>query len=225
MVWTRQALGVIGPGEDLTMATVSAEKTIPYVGPEMAGILMTPEEFDAIEDCDRDYRYELINGVLVVSPYPLEAERDPNEELGYLLRTYKEQHPQGSALDATLGEQYIRTENRRRADRVIWAGLARLPNPRADLPTIVLEFVSEGRRSHQRDYVVKRDEYLGAGVREYWIIDRFRRTLTVFDAELGPAKPRVVPESESYRTPRLPGFELPLARLLGLADRWGASQD
>src|SRR4051812_48104438 len=58
-----------------------------------AGLLMTPEEFDAIADYDDRYRYELIRGVLVVNPIPSEAEGDPNEELGHLLRSYKEAHP------------------------------------------------------------------------------------------------------------------------------------
>jgi hypothetical protein len=30
-------------------------------------------------------------------------------------------------------------------------------------------------------------------------------------------------EPETYRTPRLPGFELPLARLLEVADAWAAA--
>ena len=34
----------------------------------LAGTHMTPEEFDAVQDCDEAYRYELIHGVLVVTP-------------------------------------------------------------------------------------------------------------------------------------------------------------
>ncbi len=103
---------------------------------------------------------------------------------------------------------------------MIWAGLGRRPDPRADIPTIVIEFVSESRRDWLRDYVEKRAEYLDAGVAEYWIVDRFRRTLTVYRRP--PAEPVeiVVPESGTYRTDLLPGFELPLARLLAVADRW-----
>ncbi len=187
-----------------------------------AGLLMTAEEFDALsdEDVDRDYRYELVQGVLVVSPIPSEAEGDPNEELGHLLRTYRDTNPQGNALDDTLAERYVYTENRRRADRVVWAGLGRRPNPRRDVPTIVIEFVSGGQRNWRRDYVVKRREYLAAGVIEYWIIDRFARTMTVIRASAEGIAERVLAESETYRTDLLPGFELPLARLLARADRW-----
>jgi Uma2 family endonuclease len=143
---------------------------------------MTPEEFDALEPEDfvDHYRYELIRGVLVVTPHAGTAERDPNEELGYLLRRYRDDHPQGSALDQTLPEQTIPTTlNRRRADRAIWVGLGRIPDEEKDIPAIVVEFVSASRRDHRRDYEEKLQEYLAAGVREYWIIDRFRRIMTV----------------------------------------------
>ena len=141
------------------MSTLAPETKM-VLGLESAGILMTPEEFDAIEEYDEDYHYELVNGVLVVTPVPLAEETGPNELLGYLLLGYQENHPQGRTLDDTLPQQYVRTRTSRRlADRLIWTGLGRLPNRRRDLPTIAVEFVSAGRRSRQRDYVDKRQEY------------------------------------------------------------------
>ncbi|HEV3167267.1 MAG TPA: Uma2 family endonuclease [Isosphaeraceae bacterium] len=191
------------------------------IGPRSAGTLMTPEEFDAITDYDDRYSYELIHGVLVVNPIPREAESDPNEELGYWLRDYKDHHPQGSALDKTLSERYIQLEDsRRKADRVIWAGLGRRPDPSVDVPTIVAEFVSKSKRDRHRDYEEKRREYLALGVVEYWVIDRFDRKLTVFTNRVEGLSERVFAESETYRTPLLPGFELPLQRLLAVADEW-----
>lgn len=196
-------------------------RTNPRIGPSSAGILMAPEEFDAITNYDDRYCYELIHGVLVVTPIPSEAEADPNEELGFLLRYYKQGHPQGAALDKTLTERYVRThDSRRRADRVIWAGLGRLPIPSVDVPTIVVEFVSHARRDRIRDYEEKRCEYLALGVREYWIIDRFARLLTVFRNQPGGVAEQVVAEIGTYRTDLLPGFELPLARLLAVANEW-----
>ena len=195
------------------------------LGLELAGTLMTPEEFDAIEEADEDYRYELIRGVLIVSPSASVEERDPNEELGHWLRTYREGHPQGSALDRTVSEQMVPVlQDRRRADRVIWAGLGRRPDLKADIPTIVVEFVSAGKRNRRRDYEQKRQEYLAVGVVEYWIIDRFRRTLTVVRNAAEGAQEIVVGEADVYRTPVLPGFELPLGRLLALADDWATPQ-
>jgi Uma2 family endonuclease len=195
------------------------------LGRHSNGMLMTPEEFDAATDFDELYCYELIHGVLIVSPPPAESERDPNEELGHILRAYKSDHPAGSALDKTLSEQYVHlTESRRRADRVIWAGLGRVPDSKTDVPAIVAEFVSRRHRDRVRDYEEKRREYRAVGVREYWIIDRFQRIMTVFRGQPGPGEPaeQVIKENEVYRTAILTGFELPLARLLKVADDWAA---
>jgi Uma2 family endonuclease len=181
------------------------------------GMAMTPEEFDTATDWDRDYRYELVQGVLVVSPPPDISERRPNDELGHWLLTYQSDHPQGRVIDDTVGEETVCTAaGRRRMDRAVWIGLGRPPRPLKDVPAIAVEFVSDSARSRRRDYRDKRLEYQQAGVREYWVIDRFRRCLTVFRGE----DVIVVPEGETYRTDLLPGFELPLARLLQMADRY-----
>lgn len=182
------------------------------------GTRMTLEEFRSIESFDENFRYELIHGVCLVSPYPGPGERHPNGILEYWLWLYRDTHPQGKSLDLTLSEQeLVTTHGVRRADRVIWCGLGRLPAIDRDPPTIIVEFVSKTRRDRRRDYDQKRDEYAALGTAEYWIIDRFRRTLTVC---LGTATPRIVRESETYTTDRLPGFELPLGKLLAIADRF-----
>jgi hypothetical protein len=58
------------------------------------------------------------------------------------------------------------------------------------------------------------------GIGEYWVIDRFRRIMTV--VRNGPKGPQVqiIREQETYSTSLLPGFELPLARVLEMADRF-----
>ena len=189
------------------------------IGPRSAGMLLTPAEFDHAQFRE-GWRYELINGVVVVSPSPSRMERHPNEELGYLLRRYQEDHPEGSSLNLSLPEETIETkQNRRRADRAIWAGLGRDPQ-KGEAPAIVAEFVSRGKVSQDRDYIAKRAEYREIGVREYWVIDRFRRTLTVYIFSGEGDQVRVISENQNYATPLLPSFELPLGRLLKLADRW-----
>jgi Uma2 family endonuclease len=193
----------------------------PVLGPESAGMLMTPEEFDEVTEYDDGFRYELIRGVLVVTPIPAEAEAGPNDELGAMLRQYQREHPQGAVLDETLPERYIRTSSgRRRADRVIWIGLARRPDPTVDIPAIAIEFVSASRRDRRRDYMEKRLEYQQIGVVEHWIVDRFDRRMIVYRNVPQRASEVIVTELDTYQTPLLPGFELPLARLLAVADRW-----
>ena len=192
------------------------------LGPANNGIMLDAWQFDEAT-YQSGYRYELIGGVLIVNPAPLIEERDPNDELGYLLRLYQRSHPKGKSLDATAAEQdVILGSNRRRVDRAIWCGLGRLPT-RVEVPTICIEFVSAGRRSQERDYREKRSAYKLAGVSEYWIIDRFSRQMTVLQFEHESEQQVVVAESDRYATPRLPGFELPLGELLRFADRWEAS--
>ncbi len=181
------------------------------------GTLMTPEEFDAVEEYDRDYHYELIHGVVVVRDLPAAAEASANDHLGYLIRESCTAN-QIDCVDDTLPSQYIfaASGNRRIANRLVWTGLSRAPNLRHDIPTIAIEFTSKSRRDRRRDYEEKRDEYLAHGIKEYWIIDRFRRSMTVFRG----TEEVVLKETENYTTALLPGFELPLAKLLAYADRY-----
>ncbi len=209
--------------DDLIAETVfEAPAGTTRLGPESAGLTMSREEFLAVEDCDEHYRYELIQGVVIVVPPPAEGERGPNERLAHWLWNYHDDHPQGKALDDTLPEQEIETSvGIRRADRVIWAGLGRQPNTQTDVPSIVIEIVSRRRRDQRRDYEHKRAEYSDLGVKEYWVFDRFRRTLTICKGE---EVTRVVKEGETCETPLLPGFQLSLDKLLAVADRWREEQ-
>lgn len=189
------------------------------LGPWANGLQMSPDEFVAIDHWDDEFRYELLNGVLVVSPAPAIGERGPNDLLGYLLLDYKYRHPQGAALDETVFEQTLRTSTGfRRADRVIWCGYGRPIDPVRDVPTIAVEFVSETSRDRRRDFVHKRQEYAAAGIREYWIIDRFRQNLTVMRGE----DVAVMDAEASYQTELLPGFVVPVNRLLDASRRWAA---
>ena len=111
-------------------------------------------------------------------------------------------------------------------DRVVWTGLGRRPRTRGrpasarDVPAIIVEFPSSRPADQRRDYEEKQKEYDAIGVREYWIIDRFRRSMTVYSRDAGEWKKRVLAEGETYTTPELPGFELPLKKLLGVTDAY-----
>ena len=217
-----QRLTTTGHGlhrEIRTGDSISVNAAARHLHVGLNGVALAPWEFDEAS-VEPGYRYELIHGVLVVNPTPQEEERDPNDELGLLLRLYQRTHAEGKSLDATLPEQeVVLGNNRRRVDRAIWCGLGRMPH-RREVPTICVEFVSVGRRNQTRDYLEKRSEYKLAGVREYWIVDRFERRLLVVrysddqDQEIGVAA------DEEYETQLLPGFRLPLRDSLAAADRW-----
>jgi Uma2 family endonuclease len=193
----------------------------PRFGPLDNGRLMTMDEFDALtqDDVDEGYRYELIHGVFIVSPAAGPVETDPNDQLGFLLRLYDLYHP--GVIDKTVYERDIRTKSSwRRADRVIWIGLGRVPKIKKDVPTIAVEFVSAGTRNRRRDYEEKRQEYLDVGVQEFWLFDRFKKQLTVFHRRGGTDQEQVISMTESYTTPLLPGFELPVGQVLSRAEDW-----
>lgn len=221
--WTIEARSVamITVLDDPAVSARSDCTSAARLGPEANGIVMSPDEFDSWdnEDCDPGFRYELIRGVLVVNPIAAEGEASPNDQLGAWLRAYQQQHPQGAALDETLPQRYVHLSDgsRRLADRVLWCGLGRRPDPKTDVPRIAVEFVSRRRRDWRRDNVEKRQEYRDVGVQEYWVIDRFRRQMTVF---FGDGTERVVAEEDVYESPLLPGFRLALESLLRIADRW-----
>jgi Uma2 family endonuclease len=207
-------------------ATVRKKTHPAPFGPRDAGIPMDLDEFEDSE-FEEGYRYELIHGVLVVTPPPLEEERDANEELGHWLRQYRDFHPEGKALNLTLSEHNIRTVGQnRRPDRVLWVGLGRRPRTRGrpvsarDVPAIIVEFPAARPADQRRDYQEKAREYRAIGVHEYWIIDRFRRAMTVHTRKGGKWRKRIVGEGETYSTPKLPGFELPLRKLLRVMDAY-----
>jgi Uma2 family endonuclease len=201
------------------MATATPKTRRLRLGPRSAGLLLTPAEFDRAWVLE-GWRYELINGVLVVSPTPSRRERGPNQTLGRWLENYQEGHPEGSALDATLPEEEIETkQNRRRMDRAICAGLGRDPEE-GETPAIAVEFVSKGKVNQERDYTAKRAEFREIGVREYSGFDRFRRSLMVYRFSGEKDESLRISEDQTYETPLLPGFVLPLKQLLAIADRW-----
>jgi Uma2 family endonuclease len=208
----------------MSTATAARRTVKPLrLGPADNGLILSNAEFEAA-DFVGGWRYELINGVLIVSPRPAAGERDPNEELGVLLRNYGRTHPEGHVLLATLSEQEIQTKrSKRAADRVIWIGPPRVVDEH-DVPTIVVEFPSERPRDRRRDYETKCEEYGELGIKEYWIIDRHQRCMTIVHFRGSRVTKRVIQADEEYATPLLPGFVVPLKRLLELADRWATKK-
>jgi Uma2 family endonuclease len=199
------------------MSTIEHSATISR---EWNGTLMTPEEFDAATDWDEEYFYELINGLLIVTPYPSAGERGMNDVLAQRLLNFRDQVPEGLHLNVTLPGHTLATgDNRRRADRVTWCGLDDDPDVMRDVPQVVVEMVSADRRDRRRDYETKRNEYSQIGVLEYWIIDRFQRRVTVVRFSESGETETLLTEANVLTTPLLPGLEIPLARLFATADR------
>ena len=78
-------------------------------------------------------------------------------------------------------------------------------------PDLMFEIVSPGRASHDRDYLEKRADYHRFGIREYVIVDRFKREVLVLTWKEGDYVESVLDENAVYTTPLLPGLSIGLA--------------
>ena len=97
----------------MTLAMFKTRKKLKKieVGPDSNGMLMTPREFDSA-DFEHGWRYELINGLLIVSSLPSESEMDSNEELGIWLRNL----PRIQSARHLFGRDPLRTNDQGRLE-------------------------------------------------------------------------------------------------------------
>ena len=83
------------------------------------------------------------------------------------------------------------------------------------IPSVVVEVVSEG--GEDRDYIQKAEEYLVAGVQEYWILDPSDRTFHVHQRINDAWVVTILGDDATYQTPLLPGLDVHPGDLLGPA--------
>lgn len=122
---------------------------------------------------------EYNNGTLEFPPMPTRSHQEIVWYLCQLLKAY---------LTASGGDVWfapirvrVAVDKFREPDIVAFADKH---DPRAgdeyfDGADLVMEVVSEGQESHDRDYVLKRAEYEAAAIPEYWIVDPEKRLITV----------------------------------------------
>ena len=81
------------------------------------------------------------------------------------------------------------------------------------VPDLVFEFVRGERSDQERDYIDKRAEYHAIGVREYVIVDRFKRSALVLTWAEEDFAERLLTRDQHYTTPLLPELSIPLAEV------------
>jgi Uma2 family endonuclease len=120
------------------------------------------------------YNYELARGVIQVVHIPKLPHGFTVDEIKTQLSVYKSStrgRVQFLASGSDCKLQLPGMESERHPDIALYLS----PPPDLEpvwqywIPEIVIEVVSPGQE--KRDYEEKREEYLAAGVREYWIID------------------------------------------------------
>jgi Uma2 family endonuclease len=180
---------------------------------------MTLEAFIDAE-FEEGFLYELSRGVVEVIEVPGPNHGRIVDRVARLFIHYDENHPGIINFRAGGGECRIRLPGMisdRHPDQAIYLD----PQPPGPapwtrwIPHLVVEVVSEG--GEDRDYILKREEYLKGGIREYWIIDPEARKLTVLIREGDTWGETIVTEGQAYHSHYLPGLEVFVEDLLGIA--------
>ena len=180
-----------------------------------AGMELTREEFADAEWADGT-RFERCNGRLVVMPPAGHEHRVTSEPIRDRLVVYKVAHPE--IVEHVFEESWTSVdENTDRIPdiavylRTRFAG-QQIPDR---IPELIFEIVSPGRANRRRDYDEKRDEYERIGVLEYVIVDRFDHEVTVLRLVDNHYHEELLKPRDTYRTPLLPGLEIPLQPIIG----------
>jgi Uma2 family endonuclease len=181
------------------------------VGPNNAGERISAEKFASAEFIP-PYRYERVKGRLAVMAPAGPDHRDTRRPFRRMLPYYWELHQ--DVIEDIDFEGWVATsdDDDRLPDICVYlkasASSQRVPDR---VPDMIFEIVSESRSDQERDYIDKREEYHRIGVKEYVIVDRFKREVLVLTWKEGDYDERTLDENGRYTTPLLPGLAIELA--------------
>lgn len=156
------------------MATIATR-----IGPADHGRAMTLDEFLEAE-AEEGPRYELSRGVLEVTQVPNPSHGQVVSNLYLMVARHDLAHPGVILRFGGGGEFQLLMPGMvsgRNPDLSVVIRGARKGYRGHPLPALVAEVVSA--RSGDRDYRLKREEYLAYGILEYWIVDLPARKVTV----------------------------------------------
>lgn len=177
-------------------------------GPKYRGLRMNAEQYLALPD--DGYRYELIDGVITMSPSPSFKHQDLSSEIVTQLRTFLRNNPIGKAVaevDVRLSDGLVY-----RPDLIFLDSekAARCGTRVTEIPDLVVEVVSADSRSY--DSVTKKGDYEAAGIAEYWLIDPGMRKFTFYRLVDGRYVEQQA-DADRFKSSVVKDFELDLAGL------------
>ncbi len=184
------------------------------------GLRMTADEFMSLPD--DGHFYELLEGIVVMSPSPKPIHQQVAVEIVRQLATYLLTHQVGrvfSEIDVQIGEGLTGGDLVYRPEAIFVLGerLAAMRDKIVGPPDMVLEIISQGSR--QYDTRTKKDDYERFGVREYWLADPERKLITFYRLEQGKFV-EVAADEASFRSEAVPGFVLDLALVRQMFEPW-----
>lgn len=171
------------------------------------GLRMTADEYLALPE-DLQCRYELVDGVVLVTPSASFGHQSIAGEIFGQIRDFLKQRSIGRVVhevDVRLGDDLVYRPDvvYLRADKVDRCGNAVL-----EPPDLVVEVISPQSRAY--DLKTKCSDYEKAGVAEYWVVDPFRDVFHFFVLEDGLYQARKE-SGGRYESAVLPDFSLDLA--------------
>jgi Uma2 family endonuclease len=172
---------------------------------------LTHHDLDATPDDGN--RYELIDGVLHVSPFPNSSHQNVATQLVSILNEYVRKRKLGKVFAANL--KVVLDEPTGVGPDVVYISEARLqglaPDGYYGAPDLLIEVLSS---KPALDVVVKKQKYARAGVPHYWMVDPEKRTLRAYRLEGGEYHLAAEAAGEATFEPSLfPGLVIPLADL------------
>lgn len=172
-------------------------------------IRLTIHDMEALPE-DDGKRYELIDGELHVTTQPHIDHQLVADAICGVLRAWCRRTKAGVAVSAP---GVIFSEDEAVAPDVVWVRRDRLGHVLEEdgklhaAPDLAVEVLSPGKTHESRDRKIKPARYAFWGVPEYWLVDRFTRTVEVYRLE-GVAFVHIVTldAAEVLTSPMMPEF-------------------
>ena len=184
------------------------------------GLRMSANEF--LEIPDDGYNYELIDGVVIMSPSPSPQHQAITSELVVQIGMYLRTNPIGrvfAELDVHIGQGPSGGDLVYKPE-LIFVRNERLPEMRDKIfgaPELVVEVISRGSR--RMDSETKKSDYERFGVQEFWLIDPERKSMTFWRLSEGRFV-QIDAAGVTFASEAVPGFVLDLARVRELFKPW-----
>ncbi len=176
------------------------------------GLRMAADEYIAIGETQ--IRYELIDGVVVMSPSPSIVHQRVIARLIAEITIFLDANPIGEVypeidvnLSAALGSNTVYRPD------VVYLRRERVqesPERINCAPDLVVEVISPDSRKY--DGVTKKNDYEAAGVGEYWLVDPLKSRMNFFVRQ-GEKFAESTPDGDTFDSIAIPGFTLDLNRI------------
>jgi Uma2 family endonuclease len=137
---------------------------------------VTADEFLGWDNQDEGPRYELIGGIVVVSPSPIVSHQRVSGALYVALRLAC---PAGFEVFAAPLDVRLSDDTVVQPDLVVVRAEDAVDDHLTGVPVLVVELLSDATRGH--DLLLKRARFEAAGVSGYWIVEPRTREFTVLE--------------------------------------------